>query len=135
MAPELMLTARSKRDKEIADGQATDSNSTSESFDVLKFERKTFSFTELARMDVFSFGVLLWSIAILDYPYRGVSPFECYRQVGLGQRPPLSFLRDGGSSWAAAVADIIEECWAQDPLQRPAMEDVTKRLNQLAAFQ
>jgi hypothetical protein len=101
---------------------------------VLKFDKKVFSFEDCARMDVFSFAVLLYSVALMDLPYTGVSPFQVYARVGRGMRPSLAPLRNSGEQWAASVADLIEDCWATDPATRPAMDAIAGRLRQVASF-
>ncbi len=51
---------------------------------------------------------------------------EAYaRRVSVGYRPPLR------PQWPPEVSSLISACWAQDPAQRPAMDEVVERLKKI----
>ncbi len=68
--------------------------------------------------DVFAFSILLLEIMVGRPPYLGMKPAAVKQQVLAGQRPPIP---DGVPD---DVRCIIQECWAQDPGERPTFRDV-----------
>ena len=79
--------------------------------------------------DVFSFGVLMWCMAAAEqYPYEAedISPEEAAHAVACDDLRPriLPELMDE----APELHDLINQCWAHDPLERPTMTDVLDSL-------
>ncbi len=82
-------------------------------------------FTEM--IDVYGFGILVWEI------YRGEEwypphPFDepsSYCDfVCDGKRPLLD--NAGGVVWPSLLAELVRACWAQNPSERPSMEEVVQ---------
>jgi len=79
--------------------------------------------------DVYMFGIFLWEcFSGGRQPYgRALDHEEAARRVKLENlRPSLD------PSWPAEYGELMEQCWHSDPAQRPDMQSVCKRLNQLA---
>jgi serine/threonine protein kinase len=82
-------------------------------------------FTEM--IDVYGFGILIWEI------YRGEEwypphPFDepsSYCDfVCDGKRPLLD--NANGVTWPSLLAELVRACWAQNPSDRPSMEEVVQ---------
>jgi serine/threonine protein kinase len=73
--------------------------------------------------DVFAFGVLLYEIFAREQPWRGVANVNVMNAVSNGERmtPPKSA--------PAHCAQLMLQCWAHDPKERPAMTRVTQILD------
>ena len=70
-------------------------------------------------MDVFVLGVLIFEIITKRYPFEGIS----FRQIVTGQRPPIP------SSIPEPLANIIQECWDNDPSKRPTAHQILQVLS------
>ncbi len=71
--------------------------------------------------DVFSFGVFMYEVMAGHEPWPGFAPEDVISKVRQGQRmaiPP----GDG------VIAQLMRECWAHAPGDRPSMEHVADRL-------
>lgn len=74
------------------------------------------------RVDVYSFGILLWQICALTTPFMGMTAkSHAFQVVQQGYRPPL----DG--SWLNEWCELLEQCWRADARQRPTMEYVLEQ--------
>lgn len=78
------------------------------------------------KSDVYSFGVILWELTTLQVPWTGMNSMQVVGAVGFqGRRldiPP---------SVDPIVAEIISECWNQDPQVRPSFAQIISRLKRL----
>ncbi|KAL6079714.1 non-membrane spanning protein tyrosine kinase [Balamuthia mandrillaris] len=73
--------------------------------------------------DVWSYGVILWELANLGMePYPGMSMEEASLAVLDGQHPDIP------SSLPSILQDIMEECFAADPEERPSFASIVKQL-------
>lgn len=70
--------------------------------------------------DIFSFGMLLWAL------FTGESHIPA--AVRENKRPEIP------SSWPAALAKLVNDCWAEDPSIRPKSLDIVSQLTQLEKF-
>eukprot|EP01089_Gocevia_fonbrunei_P022778 TRINITY_DN9340_c0_g1_i2.p1 TRINITY_DN9340_c0_g1~~TRINITY_DN9340_c0_g1_i2.p1 ORF type:complete len:115 (+),score=20.35 TRINITY_DN9340_c0_g1_i2:107-451(+) len=76
-----------------------------------------------SKSDVWAFGVLLWEVFARREPFPGMDPVAVAIEVvshGGRLSPPLSC--------PASVADLMRDCWADDPHARPAFADIYNRL-------
>jgi serine/threonine protein kinase len=75
--------------------------------------------------DMYSFSILMWEMLALEKAF-GRMPTDKHRElVVLGtDRPKID------PEWTSGLKDILEGCWASDPLQRPEAKNVYKMLQQ-----
>jgi serine/threonine protein kinase len=73
------------------------------------------------RIDVYSFGIVLWELATRDEVYAHLSAAQVIaRVVNEGLRPPLPRT----CQWAS----LMQQCWHEDPAARPSFEDILESL-------
>ncbi|XP_051501722.1 receptor-interacting serine/threonine-protein kinase 3 isoform X2 [Myxocyprinus asiaticus] len=73
--------------------------------------------------DIYSYGVLLWSIITGKEPYANVLSVLVRFHIPRGERPDLTLI---DCSVAAGLDDIVQlmsACWTQEPNQRPSFRD------------
>lgn len=75
------------------------------------------------KVDVYSFGILIWQMATDVIPFKGLSRDDFITKVVKGGlRPPLNI------TWPAAFGHLLQECWNSDSKCRPSFSDIVKRL-------
>lgn len=78
------------------------------------------------KSDVFSFGVVLWEIAMLEQPWKQLRPEQVVFAVGGGgQSLRLS------SHLQPEVSSLIQDCLCPQPHERPSFAAIIERLSQL----
>jgi serine/threonine protein kinase len=80
------------------------------------------------RVDIYSFGMLLWEVMHAQIPFCELSHVEVGRRVSRGERPPM-----GLHGERVVFEPIIAACWSQAPSRRPAMAEVVQSLLKLEA--
>lgn len=79
------------------------------------------------KVDVYSFGVLLWEMMTGKVPWGDVvSPLQIIYYVGVLQKRPE--LPDGCHG---KLRGIIERCWDESPTARPQFKDIVQELKSL----
>lgn len=78
------------------------------------------------KVDVHSFGILLWQVASRDLPFKGFTR-EDYMKfvVEFGLRP------DVPSSWPKSVKKLLSQCWDPGAELRPSFEVVVARFKKI----
>lgn len=77
------------------------------------------------KADVYSLGILIWSIRMLKTPYANHSMLSLQEKVYNGkERPELD------SSFSEVLQDILSHAWHQDPYERPCGAILTMTLEQ-----
>ncbi|KAJ8544691.1 hypothetical protein K7X08_017274 [Anisodus acutangulus] len=80
------------------------------------------------KVDVFSFGVVLWEILTGEEPYANMHYGAIIGGiVNNTLRPPMPSFCD--TEWRI----LMEQCWAPDPAIRPSFTEIARRLRAMAA--
>jgi len=82
------------------------------------------SYTE--RADVFSYGVVLWELVTREDPYQGMPTFQIVIAVGQHKMRPLI-----PPVTMPALAQLMVECWSEDPNVRPPFSEIVSRLEKM----
>ncbi len=72
--------------------------------------------------DIYSFGMLLWTLMTGQLPYANSSPSSIMRLVQRGEREAIP------GHWPRALITLIEACWNADASQRPEAKQVANAL-------
>jgi receptor-interacting serine/threonine-protein kinase 1 len=90
-----------------------------------------------AKVDVFSFGVVMWAIFAQKKPYekaaksRGLNLWTLRDMVVSGSRPDMDDEGELDSAPTRAVK-LMEQCWAGDPALRPTgFDEIRSRLEKI----
>ncbi|XP_075090320.1 RAF-like serine/threonine-protein kinase 24 [Nicotiana tabacum] len=80
------------------------------------------------KVDVFSFGIVLWEILTGEEPYANMHYGAIIGGIVSNTlRPPVPSFCD--SEWRM----LMEQCWAPDPAIRPSFSEIARRLRAMAA--
>ena len=85
-------------------------------------------------VDVFSMGVLMWTLWTHEVPYARLSltPFMLMKRITEGMRPEMpDGSRENIPPIPTEVAELVQRCWAQDPEERPSFAEISKALAQI----
>lgn len=76
--------------------------------------------------DIYSFGILFWSVLALETPFKGFTA-EKHSELVLRQgfRPKIS------SSWPLEIKSLLPKCWSENIWKRPKCEVICEVLNEL----
>ncbi|CAL4902227.1 unnamed protein product [Urochloa decumbens] len=78
------------------------------------------------KVDVYSFGILLWELVTGSLPYEDMTPLQAaFAVVNKNLRPVIP------SSCPAAVKFLIEQCWSWSPDKRPEFRQIVPILENL----
>lgn len=76
------------------------------------------------KVDVYSYGIVLWELFNFEKPYRNVSPMELPYLVGKGgMRPPTV------KHIPEHLQHIMEGCWGEDSESRPGFDKIILALD------
>lgn len=76
-----------------------------------------------------SFGIIIWECMTREEPYLGIPVFQVISRVMQGLRPeiPQYVISD--------VATLIQDCWVDNPDDRPSFSSILETLEQLHALE
>ena len=88
------------------------------------------------KVDIYSFGMILWQLATGEVPFEGMSKAEFFERVVKSEnRPPMTALRDRPFSHPHYLpdefCDLIQLCWQEDPDARPTSAQVLATLEEI----
>lgn len=78
------------------------------------------------KVDVFSFGMILYEMIEGEPPLASYEPYEAARYVADGHRPSIK-----SKGFVPDLRELTEECWAADMNQRPSFLEILKRLEKI----
>ena len=81
------------------------------------------------RADVYSFAIVLWELAVKEEPFRGMHPMQIMRVIDKGDRPPVPATVE----ILPEYKQLMMECWAQRPEDRPSFTSSLARLVNMQA--
>ncbi|KAA0192260.1 hypothetical protein HAZT_HAZT008940, partial [Hyalella azteca] len=76
--------------------------------------------------DVYAYGTVWFELLCNEWPHKGLPPEAIIWQVGRGIKPSLAHLQASRD-----VKDILMECWAYKPEDRPDFASLQKLLDKL----
>ncbi|KAL0970042.1 hypothetical protein UPYG_G00236360 [Umbra pygmaea] len=109
--------------KDIAEEGGTLSYMPPEAFDL--------NYKPTKASDIYSYGILLWSIFTGEEPYASALSSIVRFRVPEGDRPLLETLNPNQAEGLRDLVDLMERCWHQNPAKRPSFLDclpVTERV-------
>lgn len=77
------------------------------------------------KVDVYSFGVILWEMVSADIPFSSMSDVQAAMNVSSGMRPRIP------AHIAPLTKSLIEDCWRDNPAERPSFAEVLNRLAEI----
>uniref|UniRef100_A0A8C6S851 Receptor-interacting serine-threonine kinase 3 n=1 Tax=Neogobius melanostomus TaxID=47308 RepID=A0A8C6S851_9GOBI len=113
----------SKRDTSTEEG--TLSYMPPEAFDL--------SYTPTKASDIYSYGILLWSIVTGKQPYPHALSCIVRLRIPQGDRPSVEEIRvqAAGIAGLTRLQDLMEQCWEMRPSARPSSYDCTTATEEL----
>ncbi|XP_050970309.1 receptor-interacting serine/threonine-protein kinase 3 isoform X2 [Labeo rohita] len=81
--------------------------------------------------DVYSYGVLLWSIITGKEPYGGVLSTLVRFRIPEGDRPDLTPIDCSKAKGLNDMVKLMTKCWQQDPGRRPPFLDCVKETEKI----
>ncbi|XP_017160684.1 receptor-interacting serine/threonine-protein kinase 2-like isoform X2 [Poecilia reticulata] len=78
--------------------------------------------------DVYSYGILLWSILSSEVPYEGKPDSLVEHRIKAGDRPDVSLCLEEEDEKKREVIELMESCWKQNPSDRPDFNGIVRKL-------
>uniref|UniRef100_H2M196 Protein kinase domain-containing protein n=1 Tax=Oryzias latipes TaxID=8090 RepID=H2M196_ORYLA len=82
------------------------------------------NYTPSRSYDIYSFGILVWSIFTGEQPYKDALEFVVKMKVPEGQRPPLDQLFVENKEQLEELKTFICQCWEGEPSKRPTTKSM-----------
>ncbi|XP_061577968.1 receptor-interacting serine/threonine-protein kinase 3-like [Cololabis saira] len=81
--------------------------------------------------DIYSYGILLWSIINGEEPYPGKIFIHVKLSIETGQRPRVDTLSQKNVDGMKEIVNLMQRCWDADPSKRPPFTDCIKVTEEL----
>ncbi|KAG8895895.1 hypothetical protein FRB99_000291 [Tulasnella sp. 403] len=86
--------------------------------------------TRTEASDAYAFGMTIYQVLSRLHPFEDITiQGALINKVKQGERPPREPASSAGGISYSYLWDVAEQCWAEDPLERPSMEDVVTALS------
>ncbi|XP_069564159.1 receptor-interacting serine/threonine-protein kinase 3 [Brachyistius frenatus] len=84
------------------------------------------SYTPSRASDIYSYGILLWSIVTGKPPYPNAKTTLVRLRIPEGDRPSLEKIRcQAGVAGLTTLMELMKRCWEENPNRRPSSIDCT----------
>jgi serine/threonine protein kinase len=78
------------------------------------------------KIDIYSYSIVMWELFCFKKPHQDQDTIELPYLVGKkGLRPPVPI------HFPPKLKSLIQECWRENPDQRPSFEEILKQLNEV----
>lgn len=84
---------------------------------------KSLNYKPSKAYDIYSYGVLLWSIITGQEPYGYAASSLVQFRVCKGDRPDASSLDCSQADGLADIVELMKRCWVKEPSERPSFKD------------
>ena len=76
--------------------------------------------------DIWSFGMVMYEVLTKNDPYHGLPMFSVIAKVANGGTPerPVTITND-------KIWDLMRDCWTLKPTERPLVQEIIGRLDNL----
>uniref|UniRef100_A0A8C4ZFU1 Protein kinase domain-containing protein n=1 Tax=Gadus morhua TaxID=8049 RepID=A0A8C4ZFU1_GADMO len=81
------------------------------------------SYKPVRSYDIYSYGIVIWSIFTGKKPYSGAMTSLVHLRVPLGDRPPTDEVDHSQADGLSDLVTLMERCWDRDPDKRPSFGD------------
>ncbi|KAM6908988.1 receptor-interacting serine/threonine-protein kinase 3 [Xenentodon cancila] len=91
------------------------------------------SYSPSQASDIYSYGILLWSIVTGKQPYPNAMSSIVRFRIPQGDRPSLHEIRcqEAGRAGLAGLTELMKRCWETRPRQRPSAFECTAQTEEL----
>ncbi|KAL7841462.1 hypothetical protein SRHO_G00251530 [Serrasalmus rhombeus] len=84
------------------------------------------SYTPSFSSDIYSYGILLWSVITGKEPYDSVLSSLVRFRIPEGDRPDLTSVDCSKADGLSHLVELMQRCWDDKPEQRPSFRDCIK---------
>ncbi|CAL8296465.1 unnamed protein product [Boreogadus saida] len=81
------------------------------------------SYKPVRSYDVYSYGIVIWSVFTGKKPYSGAMTSLVHLRVPLGDRPPTDEVDHSQADGLGDLVTLMERCWDHEPDKRPSFGD------------
>ncbi|XP_071376091.1 receptor-interacting serine/threonine-protein kinase 3-like isoform X2 [Centroberyx affinis] len=80
------------------------------------------SYEPVRAYDMYSYGILLWSILTGKEPYPAAPYSRVALRIPLGDRPPYEVIDQSKADGIGELVDLMKKCWVHKPSERPTFQ-------------